>query len=87
MYEIILDKSAEKDLNKLSGEIIRRIVKVIDKLASEPRPPGVKKLKESDEDLYRVRTGDYRIVYAITDEIKIINIRRIGHRKDIYRYL
>jgi mRNA interferase RelE/StbE len=87
MYKIIFDKSAEKDLDKLSGEVVRRIVKVIDKLSDEPRPVGVKKLKASDEEPYRVRSGDYRIVYAIAEEIKIVNVRRVRHRKDIYRNL
>jgi len=60
---------------------------VINKLSDDPKPHGCKKLKATDEDLYRVRSGDYRIVYAIAEEIKIINIRRIRHRKDIYRNL
>ena len=87
MYKIIFDKSAEKDLDNLPNEAVRRVAKVINKLSSDPRPPGFKKLKTSDENLYRVRSGDYRIVYAIAEEIKIINIRRIRHRKDIYRNL
>ncbi len=87
MYKIIFDNSAEKDFDNLSKEVVRRIVKVIDKLAKDPKPAGVKKLKASDENLYRVRSGDYRIVYAIAEEIKIVNIRRIRHRKDVYRNL
>ena len=62
MYKIIFDKSAEKDLDKLTGEVVRRLVKVINKLSLNPRPTGCKKLKASDEDLYRVRSGEYRIV-------------------------
>lgn len=87
MYKIIIDNSAEKDLDSLSKETIKKVIKVIDKLASDPKPSGVKKLKASDENLYRVRSGDYRIVYAVADEIKIVNIRRIRHRKDVYRNL
>ena len=87
MYKIIVDQSAEKDLSSLPKEVVRRVVKVIDKLANDPKPSGVKKLKASDESLYRVRSGNYRIVYAVTEEIKIINIRRIRHRKDVYRNL
>jgi mRNA interferase RelE/StbE len=87
MYKIIVDNSAEKDLDNLSKEIVRKIVKIIDKLANDPKPPGVKKLKASDENLYRVRSGDYRIVYSVAEEIKIVNIRRIRHRKDVYRNL
>ena len=87
MYKIIVDNSAEKDLGALSKEVIRKIAKVINKLANDPKPTGVKKLKASDENLYRVRSGDYRIVYAIEEEIKIVNIRRVRHRKDVYRNL
>ena len=87
MYKIIFDKSAEKDLDNLPNEVVRRVVKVINKLSADPRPQGFKKLKATEEHLYRVRSGDYRIVYAIAEEIKIINIRRIRHRKDIYRNL
>ena len=62
-----------------------KIEKVIDSLAEEPRPVGVKKLKGMDEDLFRIRLGDYRIIYSVEDEIKIVDIRRVGHRKDIFR--
>jgi mRNA interferase RelE/StbE len=54
-------------------------------LAENPRPAGVKKLKGNNEDLYRIRSGDYRVVYSIEDEIRVVDIRKIGHRKDIYR--
>ncbi len=74
-------------MDNLSTETIKKVVRVIDKLANDPKPLGVKKLKASDENLYRVRSGDYRIVYAIAEEIKIVNIRRIRHRKDVYRNL
>ena len=87
LYSIIFDKSAEKDLDNLSKETNRKIIRVISKLGVEPRPIGVKKIKASEEDLYRVRSGDYRIIYSITEQIKIVNIRKIRHRKDIYRNL
>jgi len=87
MYTIIFDKSAEKDLDKLSLEITRRVIKVISNLADNPRPLGFKKLTAANENLYRIRSGDYRIIYAVADEIKIVNIRRVRHRKDVYRNL
>ena len=59
MYKIIVDHSAEKDLDNLSKQVIGKVVRVINKLANDPRPPGVKKLKVSDESLYRVRSEDY----------------------------
>ncbi len=87
MYKIEIDQSAEKELAALPKETLRKVVRVINGLEKEPRPSGVKKLKASDENLYRIRSGDYRIVYAIAEEIKIVNIRRIRHRKDVYRNL
>jgi mRNA interferase RelE/StbE len=87
MYKIIFDKSAEKDLDRLSREMIGRIVRVVNRLSTEPKPSGTKKIQASDENLYRVRCGDYRIIYAVEELIKIVNIRRIRHRKDVYRNL
>jgi mRNA interferase RelE/StbE len=87
MYKITLKESANKELLQLPKQAFIKIQAAIGKLAGDPRPAGVKKLKDSEEDLYRIRVGDYRIIYTIDDGIKIVSIRRIGHRKDIYRYL
>jgi mRNA interferase RelE/StbE len=84
MYRIIFSKTAEKDLDKLPVITIKRISKAIDNLAENPRPVGCKKLKSTEDNLWRIRIGDYRVIYEITDEIKVIDIRRIRHRKDIY---
>ena len=85
MFTITINPSALKELSKLPKVTIKKAEKAIDSLANNPRPIGVKKLKDTKEDLYRVRVGDYRIIYSIEDEIKIIDILRIGHRKDIYK--
>jgi mRNA interferase RelE/StbE len=85
MYKITFKNSAYKELEQLSKSIVRKIAVAIDELANNPRPVGVKKLKDSSEDLYRIRVGDYRIIYTINDGIRIVNILRIGHRKDIYK--
>ncbi|MDE3142746.1 MAG: type II toxin-antitoxin system RelE/ParE family toxin [Bacteroidota bacterium] len=85
MYKITFKDSASKELQRLSKSVIKKIVFSINELSENPRPNGVKKLKDSNENLYRIRVGDYRIIYVIDDGIKIVNIRRIGHRKDIYR--
>jgi len=53
-------------------------------LAENPRPAGCKKLKGTHEDLWRIRIGNYRVIYTINDTIQIIDIQKIGHRKDIY---
>lgn len=84
MYQIILSRSAEKDLDKLPAPTVKRVAKAIDGLAEDPRPSGCKKLKGTDENLWRIRIGDYRVVYAIADEIKIVDVRRVRHRKEVY---
>lgn len=53
-------------------------------LAENPRPAGCKKLSNSKEQMWRIRVGDYRLLYTIEDQVKIVDIRRVGHRKDIY---
>jgi mRNA interferase RelE/StbE len=85
MYQITISQSALKELHQLQKQTVKKIETAISALAEIPRPIGVKKLKGSDEDLYRIRSGDYRVVYAIDDKIKIIDIRKAGHRKDIYK--
>ena len=83
-YQVLFSKSAAKELRKFPSEIIKRIIQKSKELESDPRPEGCKKLAGETEDLWRIRTGDYRIIYAVNDEILIIDIRRVGHRKDIY---
>ncbi len=85
MYTISIKPSALKELSKLPKATVKKAEKAISALAENPRPDGVKKLKGSEEDLYRIRVGDYRIIYSIEEEIKIVDILKIGHRKDIYR--
>lgn len=84
MYRIQLSRTAEKELSVLPSNIIKKIVKAIDHLEINPRPAGCKKLKGTSEALWRIRVGDYRIVYSIEDVLLIVDIRKIGHRKDIY---
>lgn len=85
MHQITFKQSANKELQQIPKVAIGKIVVAIESLEIEPQPIGVKKLKGSNEELYRIRVGDYRIIYAINDTIKIVNIRKIGHRKDIYK--
>ena len=85
MYRIVFSRSAEKDLDKIPSAVVKKIGKSIDTLATEPRPQGCKKLQASTENFWRIRVGDYRIIYQIEVEIKIIDIRRIRHRKDVYK--
>ena len=84
MYLIRFKKSAEKEIEKLPASVVKKIAPAINSLAKDPRPKGAKKL-ESKEEIWRIRIGDYRVLYAIEDVIKIIEVRNIGHRKDIYK--
>lgn len=83
MFSINFTKSAAKELRILPVKTVQAIGIKIDGLSEEPRPDGCKKLK-GYRNLWRIRSGDYRIVYSIEDEIKIVEIRRIRHRKDVY---
>ncbi|HDH57210.1 MAG TPA: type II toxin-antitoxin system RelE/ParE family toxin [Bacteroidetes bacterium] len=85
-YRIEVKSQAEKALTRIPNPHRRRIAKAIDALARCPRPSGCVKLAGAD-DAYRLRIGDYRIVYEIADKVLIVYIIRIGHRKDIYRDL
>jgi len=85
-YTIQLKKSALKDLYKLPKEVSRQIAQAINDLGQTPRPHGCKKLKGL-ENLYRIRIGDYRIVYQMNDKILLILVVLIGNRKEVYRNL
>lgn len=84
MYRVVISRGAEKDLEKLSKKVLLPVSHAIDSLEENPRPAGCKKLKGITENLWRIRVGDYRIIYAIADEIRIVDVRKVGHRKDVY---
>lgn len=81
-YTAVLSKSAQKQLDKLSDNIAEPIIAAIAGLEENPRPVGYKKLKARDG--YRIRSGNYRIIYDILDKELIVDIIALGHRKDIY---
>ena len=83
-YRIEFRPAAIRELAKLEISTRRRIATTLESLAENPRPPGVEKLKGHDY-RYRVRCGDYRIIYEIADRILIILVLRIGHRRQVYR--
>lgn len=83
-YQIKIKPSAAKELEKLPRAIIPKIVTVINELAENPFPQGVKKLTGFDR-TYRIRVGEYCILYNLYDDILVIEIIRIRHRKDAYR--
>lgn len=81
-YEIKITKSAQKQLNKFSNDIANHLITEILKLSTNPRPNNSKKLKGRDG--YRIRKGNYRIIYDILDNILVVEVIAVGHRKDIY---
>ena len=85
-YLIQIKKSAQKEIADLPKRDQRRVISAIEKLAGKPRPPGVRKLKSTD-DIYRLRVGNYRIVYQIADKKLIVLVIKVGDRKDVYRQL
>jgi len=84
MYEVILLEKAVKQLSKLPKKEADKIAAKIDKLENDPYPAGSKKL-QGYEDVYRIRQGDYRILYEVQNERLIVQIIKIGNRKDVYK--
>ena len=83
-YAVAIAPAARRDLKKIPRKALQRIAETIDALADDPRPPGTVKLA-GEENLYRVRVGDYRILYEIHDDQLLILVVRVGPRRDIYR--
>ena len=81
-YSVEIKKSAAKEIAKLQKPVLKRVLEKIQALASEPRPAGCKKL--SGDEKYRVRVGDYRILYKIEDDVLIVYVVKVGHRQSIY---
>ena len=82
-YRLALTESAEKELHRLTKTVVERIAARIEKLSASPRPNGCKKLKGGANE-WRIRVGDYRIVYSIDDAQKLVDVVRIAHRKEVY---
>lgn len=82
-YRILVTKSAAKEIDGLPARDCARIVARIAELALNPRPVGVEKL--TGDDRYRLRQGNYRILYEIQDSDLIVTVVRVGHRRDVYR--
>lgn len=84
VYRVELTPAAARALRKLTAEIRRRIARRIDALATQPRAADTTKI-EGDEDLFRVRVGDTRIIYTVRDDVLLVPVVRIGHRSDVYK--
>ena len=82
-FEVIFKQSVTKDLRQIPRKDVARILRRIEALRTEPRPPGVEKL--SGQEKYRIRQGVYRILYEIRNNELIVVVVKIGHRRDVYR--
>jgi mRNA interferase RelE/StbE len=82
VYELNIKRAAEKDIDQISPSMARRVMDAATKLKREPRLRGTKKLTE---DIYRVRVGDYRLIYHIDDEARSVTLLRVKHRREAYR--
>lgn len=85
-YRIEIERSAGRELARLELAVRRRLRQKIQALATDPRPRGAKKLRGSGApSLWRVRSGDYRIVYEIRDQVLVVVVVTVGHRREVYR--
>jgi len=83
-YRLYINVSAQKELDALQDVLFERIKKKIEALAAMPRPSGVKKLK-GYKNYWRIRIGDYRVIYAIDDALAQIDVVRVAHRREVYQ--
>jgi mRNA interferase RelE/StbE len=82
-YRIEIAPSAAKELSRIPRKDLQRIVARIQALADDPRPPGSRKLCAQEK--YRIRQGDYRVLYRIEDNVLVVYVVKIAHRRDVYR--
>lgn len=85
MYKIEVRRRAQRALDKLPKSDFQAVIEAIKDLAQTPRPRGIEKVKSTG--LWRIRQGDYRIIYAIDDNERLVTVVRVGHRREIYRAL
>jgi mRNA interferase RelE/StbE len=83
-YRVVFARSARKELEGLEATVARRIISRIEALATDPRPHGCVKLPGA-ADLWRIRIGEYRVVYSIDDRARLVDIRVVRHRSDVSR--
>ena len=85
-YEVSFSHKAARQFARLTRDVQTRLLPKIEALTADPRPRGCEKL-EGPSDAYRIRVGDYRVVYTIDDASAVIGITRVAHRRDVYRGL
>jgi mRNA interferase RelE/StbE len=83
-HQILIRRPAEKEIASLPPKIRSRVAEKIRALAEDPRPAGCKKLSGEDR-AWRIRIGDYRVVYEVNDTARYVEVRVVAHRKDVYR--
>ena len=83
-YTITIARSARRELQALALDMAERVLERIESLSANPRPPGCRKLRGSN-DLWRIRIGDYRVVYRIDDTHHIVDVTVVRHRREVYR--
>ncbi len=84
VYEIVIEKRAERDIKRLPAGLLQKLVPSIKRLRNNPRPANSKKITGSTSD-YRIRIGDYRVIYEICSKSRKVKIFRVRHRKEVYR--
>jgi mRNA interferase RelE/StbE len=84
VYEILIERAAERDLKRLSAKNFYLIIPHVKALANDPRPRGSRKLLGSKND-WRIRLGDYRVIYEIEDDAKEVRVMKVKHRREAYR--
>jgi mRNA interferase RelE/StbE len=84
-YSLSIKPSAAKELQSISGKAtLTRLIEKVKSLATQPRPLGSEKLA-GRPNLYRVRQGNYRVIYSVDDETRVVVVVKVGHRRDVYR--
>lgn len=84
VYHVSIEPAAMRELNKLTPKVRQEVSDAITALATEPRPDGVRKLSGS-KNSYRIRVGDYRVLYRVTDKALLVLVVKVAHRRDVYR--
>jgi mRNA interferase RelE/StbE len=82
-FELVFRKSVARDLRRIPGRDVRRILDRVEALRDDPRPPGCEKL--SGQERYRIRQGAYRVLYEIMDARLVVTVVKVAHRKHVYR--
>lgn len=86
-YEIQFDRRVKKDFKSIMTQEVARIKAAIAALADNPRPLGCTKLIGKDREYFRIRVGNYRVIYTVEDKVLVIVVVRVGHRRDVYKNL